>query len=64
MFLAAGSTVLITAIMFLQLIFLIISVWLFCKCWYISWTLVFGTALQEKSCTFGFLEHATLTEEV
>jgi hypothetical protein len=25
------------AIMFLQLIFLIVSVWLFCKCWFISW---------------------------
>jgi hypothetical protein len=23
--------------MFLQLIFLIVSVWLFCKCWFISW---------------------------
>ncbi len=35
--LAGGSLVIITAIMFLQLIFLLISVWLFCKCWYISW---------------------------
>lgn len=30
--LAAGSLVVVTAIMFLQLIFLIVSVWLFCKC--------------------------------
>lgn len=35
--LAVGSLVVVTAIMFLQLIFLIVSVWLFCKCWYISW---------------------------
>jgi hypothetical protein len=34
---AAGSLVLVMAIMFLQLIFLIVSVWLFCKCWFISW---------------------------
>lgn len=34
--LAAGSLVLVTAIMFLQLIFLMVSVWLFCKCWFIS----------------------------
>jgi hypothetical protein len=25
--------------MFLQLIFLIVSVWLFCKCWFISWNI-------------------------
>ena len=36
--LAAGSLVVVTAIMFLQLIFLIVSVWLFCKCWFISWS--------------------------
>lgn len=30
--LAAGSLVVVTAIMFLQLIFLMVSVWLFCKC--------------------------------
>ncbi len=35
--LTGGSFVIITAIMFLQLIFLIVSVWLFCKCWFISW---------------------------
>lgn len=35
--LTGGSFVVITAIMFLQLIFLIVSVWLFCKCWFISW---------------------------
>jgi hypothetical protein len=35
--LVGGSFVIITAIMFLQLIFLIVSVWLFCKCWFISW---------------------------
>lgn len=35
--LAGGSLVIITAIMFLQLLFLLVSVWLFCKCWYISW---------------------------
>jgi len=35
--LAAGSLVIVMAIMFLQLIFLIVSVWLFCKCWFISW---------------------------
>ncbi len=34
--LAAGSLVIITAIMFLQLVLLVVSVWLFCKCWYIS----------------------------
>jgi hypothetical protein len=34
---AAGSLVVVTAIMFLQLIFLLVSVWLFCKCWFISW---------------------------
>jgi hypothetical protein len=34
---AAGSLIVVTAIMFLQLIFLIVSVWLFCKCWYTSW---------------------------
>lgn len=36
-FFAAGSLVIVMAIMFLQLIFLIVSVWLFCKCWFISW---------------------------
>lgn len=35
--LTGSSFVIITAIMFLQLIFLIVSVWLFCKCWFISW---------------------------
>jgi hypothetical protein len=30
--------VIVMAIMFLQLIFLIVSVWLFCKCWFISWS--------------------------
>jgi hypothetical protein len=36
--LAVGSLVVVTVIMFLQLIFLIVSVWLFCKCWFISWS--------------------------
>ncbi len=31
------SFAVITAVMFLQLLFLFISVWLFCKCWFISW---------------------------
>jgi hypothetical protein len=31
------SLVVVTAIMFLQLTFLLVCVWLFCKCWYISW---------------------------
>lgn len=34
---AGGSFVIVTAIMFLQLTFLVVSVWLFCKCWFISW---------------------------
>ena len=33
---ASGGLLFIIAIMFLQLTFLIISVWLFCKCWFIS----------------------------
>jgi hypothetical protein len=37
LFLACGSLAVVTAIMFLQLIFLLVSVWLFCKCWFISW---------------------------
>lgn len=36
-FLAVASLVVVMAIMFLQLIFLIVSVWLFCKCWFMSW---------------------------
>lgn len=32
-----GSFVIITAVMFLQLLFLLVSVWLFCKCWFTSW---------------------------
>ena len=32
-----SSFIIVTAIMFLQLTFLVISVWLFCKCWFISW---------------------------
>lgn len=36
--LAFGSLVVVTAIMFLQLLFLLISVWLFCKCWFISYS--------------------------
>lgn len=35
--LALGSLVVVTAIMFLQLLFLLVSVWLFCKCWFISY---------------------------
>lgn len=34
--LAAGGLLVVVAIMFLQLTFLIISIWLFCKCWFIS----------------------------
>ena len=30
--LTGGSFVVITAVMFLQLLFLLVSVWLFCKC--------------------------------
>ena len=35
--LTGGSFIIITAIMFLQLIFLLVSIWLFCKCWFTSW---------------------------
>lgn len=45
-FLAAGSLVLVMAIMFLQLIFLIVSIWLFCKCWFMSSDSIF--VLQPK----------------
>jgi hypothetical protein len=30
------SFLVITSIMFLQLIFLLIAIWLFCKCWFIA----------------------------
>jgi len=49
--LATGSLVVVTAIMFLQLVFLIVSVWLFCKCWFISWTR--GGASFGSRQTFG-----------
>ena len=39
--LAIGSLVALTALMFLQLTFLMVAVWLFCKCWYTSWMPVF-----------------------
>ena len=35
--LASNGLVAVMAIMFLQLIFLVVSIWLFCKCWFISW---------------------------
>ena len=45
---ACVSLVIVTAIMFLQLIFLVVSVWLFCKCWFISWHPTITTQLDVK----------------
>lgn len=36
MLLASGGLLLVIAIMFLQLTFLVVSIWLFCKCWFMS----------------------------
>lgn len=49
LFVAGGSFVIVTAIMFLQLTFLVISVWLFCKCWFISWHPNINQSLNIKS---------------
>lgn len=37
-FAAAIGLILVIAIMFLQITFLVISVWLFCKCWFLSYS--------------------------
>jgi hypothetical protein len=60
---AAGSLIIVTAIMFLQLIFLIVSVWLFCKCWYTSWLPKFYKTNYkvQKICYIKSVDNATFT---